>query len=149
HAGYATVRDAATQDEIRDGIRDLFVALAHEWLKATGRASTTEEISMVLGQLQELIASGFHMAINGNYQEALNQWDSAEVETGEDPYVNYSRDIARQLIAEPRTFKDQVEPILDKDFDTALECLTALRKCERPETGDWDRLAKAISAVSE
>jgi hypothetical protein len=140
------VREAAVQEEMQAGIRDLVETLSADWLKTSGVEVAQKPVEKTLQSRADPEAQGFLAILGGAYEEALAVWESGGEEVRQDPHVLAGRLLANELCREPKTFEEALKPLPNEELDQAVRCIEELGFCRK--TGNFSRLADALKRVT-
>jgi len=146
-AGYAVVRDAAAQEEVRSGLKELFETLAAGWLEAIGEAPEPEKTEGALEGRKGPVARGFALALAGSYREAATFLESSESEATPQPHVAAALYLARRLSAAPELPGETIQPLADEDLERVMRCARELAEGKQQGEDIVDRLAEGLAEV--
>ncbi len=148
-AGYAPVRDALVEEEVGDAVSELFRSLARGWLARLGHDSDHAGLSQVLSQINDPFAQGFLLAIQGNYEEALDAWLGSRHEKTFEVEVAGACFLAFIMIFPDKTEPIEIPTFVNKELDAMIQCLMALRECRLAGIEDLTQLAQHLRAVCQ
>lgn len=146
-AGYAVVRDAATQEEVRSGLKELFETLAAGWLEATGGAMKEGGMERALEEKKGPVARGFALALGGSYREAATFWESSEEDVPSEPHVAAALYLARRLSVGPESPPGTIQPLADEDLERVMRCARGLPEGKKQGEDSVEGLAEGLAEV--